>query len=197
MKNVKRLNHDELSTMSNAEKERLIIHLFDLVADLESELENVSIRPHDDDANNNERRKFQRNALPALNSNYCEIMLAEPTENSTSEYKRNYWFAIDKAKHNSSRHWHKSNEVNFVAFRLNDISMAGCSMVNHDEEFSYFLTPDKIYENCKIIATRQEKITVSFKIMTKFRLEPCGLHKFNELIGVQFLDVKRHQQYLK
>ncbi|MEI7796375.1 MAG: hypothetical protein WCI06_07025, partial [Methylococcaceae bacterium] len=66
MKNVKRLNHDELSTMSNAEKERLIIHLFDLVADLESELENVSIRPHDDDANNNERRKFQRNALPAL-----------------------------------------------------------------------------------------------------------------------------------
>lgn len=71
--------------------------------------------------------------------------------------------------------------------------MAGCSMVNHDEEFSYFLMPDTVYENCKIISTGQEKVTISFKIMSKRSLEAYGEHKFNELIGIQFLAIEHHQ----
>lgn len=193
MKNVKRLNEKELIALSNEEKERLITHLFDVVEDLELKLESA-LGEKISDATSQERRKFQRLTVPSENSSFCEILLAEPNVDSTPDYKHHYTLAIDKAKRNSSRYWHNSNEVNFVAFRLHDISMAGCSMFNHDEEFSYFLMPDMVYENCKIISTGQERITISFKIMTKRSLEPYGLHKFNELIGIKFLDVKHHHQ---
>ncbi|MDD2865095.1 MAG: hypothetical protein PHC99_10315 [Methylococcales bacterium] len=191
MKNVKRLNEKELSALNNKEKERLIIHLFDVVEDLEFKLESP-LSEKINDAISHDRRKFQRLTVPSENASFCEIMLAEPNEDSTPDYKHHYTLAIDKAKRNNSRYWHNSTEINYVAFRLHDISMAGCSMVNHDEEFSYFLQPDMIYENCKIISTGQEQITISFKVMTKRLLEPYGLHKFNELIGIKFLDVKHH-----
>lgn len=191
MKNVKRLNENELFALNNSEKERLITHLFDVVEDLEFKLESA-LNEKIGDAVSHERRKFQRSTIPSANASFCEIMLAEPDADSAPDYKHHYTLAIDKAKRNNSRYWHNSNEVNFVAFRLHDISMAGCSMINHDEEFSYFLMPDMVYENCKIIATGEEKITISFKIMTKRLLEPYGLHKFNELIGIKFLDVKHH-----
>lgn len=201
MNNVKRLNHDELFAMNNAEKEQLIAHLFDVVEALEYQLEGsgyeARVDSHEKSPPPDERRIYQRTSLPSFNSTYCEIQLAEPLDNSTPEYKRHYTIAIDKAKHNSSRYWHNSNEINFISFRLHDISMAGCSMVNHDEEFSYFLQPNMVYENCRIVVTGQEKITVSFKTMAKHSLEPYGLHKFNELIGIKFLDVKHHQEHSK
>ena len=193
MKNIKRLNDNELLALSNKEKECLITHLFDVVEDLEFKLE-AALNEKIGDEIAHERRKFQRATIPSANASFCEIMLVEPATDSTPDYKHHYTLAIDKAKRNSSRYWHKSNEVNFIAFRLHDISMAGCSMINHDEEFSYFLMPDMVYEDCKIIATGQEKITISFQIMTKRLLEPYGLHKFNELIGIKFLDVKHHHQ---
>jgi hypothetical protein len=191
MKNVKRLSESELFALSNPEKERLILRLFDVVEELEFKLDSLM------SGENHERRKFQRSTIPSANSSFCEIMITEPKDDSHSDYKHHYTLAIDKAKRNSSRYWHNSKEVNFIAFRLHDICMGGCSMINHDEEFSYFLQPEMTYENCKIIVTGQEKITVSFKIMAKRRLEPYGLHKFNELIGIKFIDVKHHQQHSK
>jgi hypothetical protein len=194
MKSIKRLNESELFALSNTEKERLIFRLFDVVEDLEFKLDALMNKYGDIDY---DRRKFQRSTIPSTNSSFCEILLAEPKDDSSPEYRHNYSLAIDKAKRNSSRYWHNSKEINFVAFRLRDICMGGCSIVNHDEEFSYFLQPDTVYENCKIIVTGQEKMIISFKIMAKRCLEPYGVHKFNELIGIKFIDVKHHQQHSK
>jgi hypothetical protein len=191
MKGVKRLNANELFALNDLEKEQLIHQLFDTVEELEFKL---NMLENEKNGGHHDRRKFQRSTIPSSNASFCEIMIIEPQENSPSDYKHHYKLAIDKAKRNSSRYWHNSKEVNFVAFRLHDICMGGCSMLNHDEEFSYFLQPDTIYENCNIIATGQERITVSFKIMGKRSLEPYGLHKFNELIGLKFIDVKHHYQ---
>lgn len=67
-------------------------------------------------------------------------------------------------------------------------------MLNCDEELSYFLTPHTIYENCKIVTPTQDEINVSFKIMSKRRMEANEITKdypFNELIGVEFLKIER------
>jgi hypothetical protein len=197
MKNIKRPNLNELSLMTNAEKDVLITHLFDRLDILENKIEpNSTLQRIETDEEADDRRKFRRMKIPAVNSSVCEIMLSVPKEDASEEYKRNYSMAIDKAKRNSDRYHHNTTQVNLIPFRLHDISMAGCSMSNHDEEFSYFLEPHKVYGNCKIITPNQEEITVTFEIMSKRRTESGENHKFNELIGLKFIDIK-HLKHAK
>lgn len=201
MKSIKRPNPDELALMNKEEKNVLIAHLFDRVDFLENKLEKFERRnpvlPNLEIDEEDDRRKFRRMKIPTVNASFCEILLPPPEEDSPEEYKKHYELAMDKAKRNNSRYHQNVTTVNLISFRLYDVSMAGCSMLNHDEEFSYFLTPDKIYNDCKIITSDREEITVTFKIMTKRHIENNDNHKFSELIGLRFIDIKHLRRKLK
>jgi hypothetical protein len=142
------------------------------------------------------RRRYGRRKIPIAKSSFCEIALPVPGNDATAEYKKNYTAAIDKAKHSLSS---RKNAPDLIYLELYDVSLAGCSLLNHDEEFSHFLTPHTIYENSKIIMPDGSELPVSFEIMTKRIIEfdesdesnesdDSGI--MNELVGIKFLDIK-------
>jgi c-di-GMP-binding flagellar brake protein YcgR len=140
------------------------------------------------------RRKYSRKKIPVAKSSFCEIVLPIPKSDATDEYKQNYATAIEKIKFNLSR---KKNAINLICLELYDVSLAGCSLLNHDKEFSYFLTPNTIYEHCKIIMPDGSEINVSFEIMMKRTIEsdesdePDRVETLNELVGIRFLGITR------
>ncbi|MDD5227645.1 MAG: flagellar brake protein [Methylococcales bacterium] len=137
------------------------------------------------------RRRYDRKKIPIAKSSFCEMVLPIPKSDATDEYKQNYVTAIDKVKNNLTS---KNNAINSICLELYDVSLAGCSLLNHDEEFSYFLTPRTTYENSKIIMPDDNEISVSFEIMSKRVIEfdeSDDVDVFNELIGIKFLDIKR------
>lgn len=151
------------------------------------------------------RRRHSRTKIPMNDSVFCfcEMVLPMPQQDSTLEYKQNYTAATDRIKQklfdksDKRRKFNvKTSEIliNLIQLELYDISQSGCSMLNCDEALSYFLTPHTIYEKCRIVTPNQDEINVSFKIMSKRSIEyqenTTG-DSFNELIGVEFLEIER------
>ena len=152
------------------------------------------------------RRRHSRMKIPVHDSIFCfcEIVLPMPQHDSALEYKQNYTAATDKIRQKLFDKSEKSRKfnaiaseilINLVQLELYDISQSGCSMLNCDEELSYFLTPHTTYEKCRIVTPNQDEINVSFKIMSKrtvrFHEITDGDDAFNELIGVEFLKIER------
>jgi hypothetical protein len=141
------------------------------------------------------RRKHYRKKIPVVDSSFCEIILSQPKKNATEEYKENYRVATEQIKRkllfeNSGTKIADEIASRLIRLSLYDVSLSGCSMLNYDKEFSYFLTPQTIYENCKIIMPDGNEISVSFEIMAIRDFEsPDG--EFNELVGIKFLGIKR------
>lgn len=126
---------------------------------------------------------------------YCNIQLAAPKEGATA-YKHAYALATNKIYEKLKAQRHSINTVipdiasaNVMQLNLRDISSTGCSMMNHDHEFSYFLTPSTIYKNCTIHMPDGEEIKVSFRIMLQHRVESHLIVSFNEVIGVEFINM--------
>lgn len=144
-------------------------------------------------------REHFRVTVPTENPCYCKIVLPAPKENATTEYKHAYALAANKiqnkideklAKQRSTKAIeHDKDLICCMQFNLRDISMTGCSIVNQDEEFSYFLRPHTIYRNCTIFIPHYGKVIVTFKLMSKRIIEQSKVGKFNELIGILFVNM--------
>ena len=192
MNNTKCPSLEELSLMTRAERDLLTIYIFNILDGLEDKLEkvkqNYQIARYLDE-NLPERRKFPRTKIPAMNSSFCELMLPTPKQDSSEEYKKKYALAIDESKRSHIHSGYCPISINLIRFQLFDISMAGFSILNHNQVFSYFLTPHKVYENCRIVMPNEGEIVVSFEIMTQRKIECYDAHEFNEIIGLKFIHV--------
>ncbi len=190
--NTKSPSLEELSLMTVAERDLLTIYIFNILDSLEYKLEKMEFNyqaVRNLDENLPERRKFPRTKIPAKNSSFCELMLPTPKEDSSEEYKKKYALAIEESKRSHIHSDYCPMSINLIHFQLFDISMSGCSILNHNEVFSYFLMPHKIYENCRIVMPNSDEIIVSFEIMTQRNIECYDAHEFNEIIGLKFIHV--------
>ena len=87
--------------------------------------------------------------------------------------------------------------LNVIQLRLYDISITGCSILNDNEEFSYFLQPHTIYEHGVVIMKNHGEIKVSLEIVAKHEFnDGDNKGKLNELIGFKFIDTKQAEESL-
>lgn len=143
----------------------------------------------------NRRESFR--IEPLTTSCYCNIPLSEPKENATPAYRQAYTLATSKIYEKLKSQQRQSdkkvmsdvNVVNVMRLNLRDISSTGCSMFNHDHEFSYFLTPHTIYKDCIIHMPDNVEVKVSFKIMLKKMIEHSTKGGCNEVIAVEFINM--------
>jgi|GEM_PF-1224625 len=144
------------------------------------------------------RRKHSR--LKVVNTDstacFCEIVLERPAQNASEEYRWHYNIATDKIRTELLKNTSPSKEIliNLLRLDLYDISQSGCAILNYDEAYSYFLTPERMYENCKIVMPNQNELLVSFQVVSKRNIklqESNAMTKFNELVGVKFLKIER------
>ena len=143
-------------------------------------------------------RENFRVTIPIANPCYCEIVPITPKENASEEYKHAYALLatrkiqneIDETLRSAEELVHDENLTPCMQFALLDISMTGCSIVNHDEELSYFLRPHTIYKNCTIFMPNYGKATITFKLMSQHKIELHKVDEFNELIGILFVNMK-------
>jgi len=146
---------------------------------------------------NNRRESFRVNPLESVRTPcYCKIKLPTFNANGTAEYKRAYVLATNKIYEELKSQRHSIATVipdiriaNIMLLNLRDISATGCSMFNHDEAFSYFLVLHKTYKNCTLHMPDGVEIQVSLKIVLKHHIEHHNTGKFNEIIGVEFIDM--------
>jgi hypothetical protein len=148
------------------------------------------------------RREYDRNKISPDASNFCEIILKAPVPNESSvEYREKYREATDHIE----RILLKERKVLFektgikttgdmyadvMSLSMHDVSLAGCSFVNVDKEFSYFLKPGTIHKNCKIMMANGSEINVTLEVMTN-RASDTKKEAFSELVGVRFIKVHR------
>ena len=76
-----------------------------------------------------------------------------------------------------------NNEV--ADFKLFDISIRGFSLLNTDEALSKLFPAGAKFEKCKLILDKNEDITISFEIRSKFIMNPNNLNQI-EKIGCRF-----------
>lgn len=144
------------------------------------------------------RRKHSRLKVVSSDSAtcFCEIVLERPAQNASEEYRQHYNIATDKIRSELLKNSEPTKEIliNLLRLDLYDISQSGCAILNYDEAYSYFLTPERMYENCKIVMPNQHELLVSFQVVSKRNIklqESNAVKKFNELVGVKFLKVER------
>jgi thiol peroxidase len=146
---------------------------------------------------NNRRDSFRISTTTSVRTPcYCNLQLLAPKKGATTAYKQAHILATNKIYEKLKAQRHSINTAipdiafaNMMQLNLRDISSTGCSMMNHDHEFSYFLTPNTIYKNCTIHMPDGEEIKVSLKIMLQHRVENPHIVGFNEIIGVEFIDM--------
>lgn len=143
------------------------------------------------------RRKHSRLKVVGSDSAacFCEIVLERPMQNASEEYCQHYNIATNKIRSELLKSPQSTKEIliNLLRLDLYDISQSGFSMLNHDEAYSYFLTPKRMYENCKIVMPNQNELLVSFEVVSQRNIklpEGDAVTKFNELVGVRFLKVE-------
>lgn len=148
------------------------------------------------------RRVHDRNKISSDAANFCEIILKAPVPNqSTVDYREKYREATDHIE----RILLKERKVLFektgikttgdiyadvMSLSLRDVSLSGCSVINVDKEFSYFLKPGTIHENCKIMMANGSEINVTLEVMTNRASDPKK-EDFSELVGIRFVKVHR------
>jgi c-di-GMP-binding flagellar brake protein YcgR len=85
-------------------------------------------------------------------------------------------------------------KTDLISLNLHDISLTGFSMRNHSEEFSFFLTPGTIFENCNLMMPEHGEIKISFEIMVKRKVEAHRAGEFTELVGAKFLKLNQSSE---
>jgi c-di-GMP-binding flagellar brake protein YcgR len=143
------------------------------------------------------RRKHSRLKVPVADSVcFCEIVLETPAKNASEEYRQHYNTVTDKIRTQLLKNPQSTKEIliNLLRLDLYDISQSGCAILNHDEAYSFFLTPERTYENCKIVMPNKNELLVSFQVVSKRNIkfqENNTMTRFNELVGVKFLKVEK------
>lgn len=144
------------------------------------------------------RRKHSRLKVPSENSTacFCEIVLEKPAQNASEEYRLHYNTVTNKIRTQLLENPQSTKEIliNLLRLDLYDISQSGCAILNHDEAYSFFLTPERTYENCKIVMPNKNELLVSFQVVSKRNIkfqENNAMTRFNELVGVKFLKVEK------
>lgn len=152
------------------------------------------------------RRQHNRMKIPVDGSSFCEIVLSNPTQDANEEYRQNYAIVTTKIRNKlleklkleqeQPSHTRQKQEIliNLIQLGLYDVSQAGCSVLNYDETYSYFLTPDTVYENCRIVMPNNNELTTSFKIVSRRHFKSSEneeLTIFTELVGIKFLKIER------
>lgn len=120
------------------------------------------------------RRKHDRQTLPKRSESFCEIVFPPPSADSSPEYQAKYPSVAEKV----------------FTFPLYDVSLSGCSILNHDKTLSLLFVPNMVFKKCKIESPVSNEIRVSFELTT-IRPFNSDNDEFSELIGMKFLDVKR------
>ncbi len=89
------------------------------------------------------------------------------------------------------------NLVNVIQLKLFDISITGCSAINIDDVFSYFLNVKSLCDYCTLYMPDQGVAEVTLEIMTKrnFELDPENEYEkketLEELVGFKFIEPKQ------
>jgi thiol peroxidase len=172
---------------------------------LHTELKDTALLKLDMSQPDNRRNSFRIN-IPASNGCYCKIVLPIPEENAPMKHKQAYLAAVDKIQNKINEKLKKQhhsidiaesnqNSRHYMELHLHDISAAGCSMLNYDEEFSPFLMPHTIYENCTIFIPNYGEATISFQLMSKHKVEHNKKGEFNELIGIEFIGMLQSVEF--
>lgn len=120
------------------------------------------------------RRKYDRQTLPERSESFCEIVFPPPSVESSPEYQAKYPSVAEKV----------------FTFPLYDVSLSGCSIINHDKTLKPLFVPKMVFKKCKIVSPVSNEIRISFELTT-IRAFDSDNDEFSELIGMRFLDVKR------
>jgi c-di-GMP-binding flagellar brake protein YcgR len=80
------------------------------------------------------------------------------------------------------------NKPEPVKFKLFDISIDGFSMLIDDPEMSILMAPDSCFEHCKISLEQTGEGFVSFKVRSKFLLNPDAPQR-TEKVGCKFTQI--------
>jgi c-di-GMP-binding flagellar brake protein YcgR len=82
------------------------------------------------------------------------------------------------------------NLVNVIEMCLTDLSMGGCALMNNSPDYSYFLTPNTVYENCVLVFPEYGQAKVNLEVMLQREIEDIDdkIFKFHEFVGMKFID---------
>jgi thiol peroxidase len=152
-------------------------------------------------------REHFRVDIPSTTPCYCEIVLPAPKENATTEYKNAYALATRKIQNKIDEILRQQQDTtkvvvqskgssNCMRLHLHDISASGCSIVNYDEEFSYFLQPPTLYRDCMIFIPDNGVAIANFKVMSKHKVEHHKVGGSHELIGIRFINMPQSTEFV-
>jgi len=82
------------------------------------------------------------------------------------------------------------NLVSTIELCLTDLSMGGCALTNNSSDYSSFLTPNTVYENCVLVFPEYGQAEVNLEVMLQREIEDTDdkIFKFHEFVGVKFID---------
>jgi c-di-GMP-binding flagellar brake protein YcgR len=83
------------------------------------------------------------------------------------------------------------NSVNVLELRMIDLSMTGCALMNNVQNYSHFLSVNRIYKNCVLELPDHGECTIDMEIMMQNELEENDdkTVDYSEFIGMKFLNL--------
>lgn len=138
-----------------------------------------------------QNRQYFRITVPEKYTLYCKIPIIKPSNNASEEDIENYQQAIDLIKKQSEDIADKNQACHharypYMQLKLNDLSSTGCSLVNSHKEFSNYLIPKIIYDNCVMVAPNATEIKLSIEIISVCQID-AGKDSSYERIGIKFI----------
>ncbi len=165
-----------------------------------------------EETSRSEYKTYYERATNKIRHQLQKKIEAEQIENRAKFEKEYIHLAPDekhKAKAEHDRHEAELKEnppvpdenlVNVMPLQLFDISITGCSAINYDEDFSYFLNVKSHYKKSVLIMPEHISVEVTLEIMSKRKVEPeielepesgHRKHEFEEFIGFRFVEPKQ------
>ena len=85
------------------------------------------------------------------------------------------------------------NLVNVLELRMIDLSMTGCALMNHVQNYSHFLPVNRTYKNCVLELPDHGECIIDMEIMMQSELEETDdkTVDFSQFVGMKFLDVSQ------
>jgi thiol peroxidase len=138
-----------------------------------------------------QNRQYFRITVPKKYTLYCKIPLIKPNPNASEENIESYQQAIDLINKESEevadkKQVHHHAPYPYMQLKINDLSSTGCSLVNVHKEFSHYLIPKIIYDNCIVVAPNVNEIKLSIEIISVLQIDK-GKDGSYERIGIKFI----------
>jgi thiol peroxidase len=185
--------------LTNSDSEEVVLDLVEEDVSEHSKIPNVG-------ASGDALREHFRVDIPMKAPCYCEIVLPAPKENATTEYNHAYAQATHKIQNKMDEMLRQQEAAktvvqnkgssNCMRLHLHDISATGCSIVNYDAEFSYFLQPNILYRDCMIFIPHDGVVIANFKVMSKHKVEHHIVGGSHELVGIRFVNMPQSVEFV-